>query len=59
MRKKEIGLDQGNKVSFEILGKKEFILRKVHPFDYEYHHNLSNTLSEWNSKEDDEAFNDL
>lgn len=28
-------------------------------FDYQYHEALEGTLSEWNTKEDDEAFNDL
>ena len=34
-------------------------LRRVHPFDTEFHAALSDTLEEWASPEDDEAFRDL
>jgi AbrB family looped-hinge helix DNA binding protein len=48
----------GDQVVFEIVGGK-ITLRKAEPFDYEYHGSLNKTLSEWNSKEDDEAYGDL
>jgi hypothetical protein len=31
------------------------VVTKVEPLDYKYHLALSNTLSEWNSPEDDNA----
>jgi hypothetical protein len=45
-------------VSFEVIENK-IVLRKISPFEYEYHKALESTLSEWNLAEDDEAFNDL
>ena len=34
-------------------------MRRVEPFDAEFHAALSGTLDEWNSQADDEAFRDL
>lgn len=55
----ELDLQPGDKIVFEIIREGEVVIKKLKPFDYDYHRNLSNTLSEWNSKEDDEAFDDL
>jgi antitoxin PrlF len=35
------------------------ILRKIEPFDAQYHKGLSTTLSEWDSAADEEAFGAL
>lgn len=35
------------------------LLRKLEPFDAQYHAALSGTLSEWSSTADEEAFRDL
>ena len=35
------------------------MLRRVSPFDVVFHLALSDTLEEWDSPEDDEAFSDL
>lgn len=56
--RKQLDLQEGDKVVFEVI-EGNVILRKLRPFDYEYHHALSKTLSEWNSREDDEAYEDL
>lgn len=48
----------GDQVVFEIVNGK-VTLRKAEPFDYEYHRSLAKSLSEWDSKEDNEAYNDL
>ncbi len=56
--RKVLGLRPGDLVSFEIVDHKA-VLTKVDPFDRMYHRALSNTLSEWDSSEDDEAYNDL
>ncbi len=48
----------GDKVGFEISEGKVF-LRRIEPFDYLYHQSLSQTLSEWDSIEDKEAYRDL
>jgi antitoxin PrlF len=48
----------GDKVSFEIIDN-QVVIRKINPFDYAYHKALSATLTEWDSKEDDDEFNNL
>ena len=53
-----LGLHSGDKVVFEIKGD-DVVLRKIEPFDLEHHKALENTLSEWDSEEDDIAFKDL
>ena len=56
--RKSLALKAGDRVTFEIVDHK-VILQKALPFDYHYHHALSQTLSEWDSPEDDEAYRDL
>jgi antitoxin PrlF len=56
--RKELGLKTGDKVSFEIHNG-EVRLKKLAPFDADYHRAISATLSEWESPEDEEAFRDL
>lgn len=56
--RKSLALKAGDKVTFEIIDHK-VILQKAQPFDYQYHNALSQTLSEWDSPEDDEAYRDL
>lgn len=53
-----LDIKPGDQVVFEMIHGK-LTLRKAEPFDYEYHRALNQTLSEWNSKEDDEAYHDL
>lgn len=56
--RKKLDLHPGDKIGFEIIDG-QVILKKISAFDYEYHQALAGTLSEWSSKEDDEAYNDL
>lgn len=56
--RKSLELKAGDKVIFEIIDHK-VILQKAKPFDYRYHQTLSQTLSEWDSFEDNEAYDDL
>ncbi|KKT23257.1 MAG: Transcriptional regulator, AbrB family [candidate division TM6 bacterium GW2011_GWF2_43_87] len=57
---KSLHLHTGDQVAFEIFEEEGFvILRKAVPFDREYARAVSQTLSEWSSKEDDDAFKDL
>lgn len=51
-------LAPGDKIAFEIIDNKA-VISKIEPFDLHYHETLSKTLSEWESPEDDEAYNDL
>jgi AbrB family looped-hinge helix DNA binding protein len=56
--RKFLNLIEGDKVDFEICNN-QVIIRKITPLEIEYLNSLESTLQEWNSKEDDEAYNDL
>ncbi len=56
--RKKLDLHAGDRVAFDMVDG-NVVLRKLRPFDDEYHRALSQTLSEWASKEDDEAYEDL
>ena len=51
-------LKKGDRVTFKIEDDK-VILKKISYYDYEYLDSLSNSLIEWSSIEDEEAYNDL
>lgn len=51
-------LEKGDEVVFEIENG-QVTLRKATPLDLEYFASVESTLSEWNSKNDDEAYDDL
>jgi AbrB family looped-hinge helix DNA binding protein len=54
----KLGLKPGDKIIFKIHDH-EAIISKAEPVDYLYHAALSATLEEWDSPEDDEAYDDL
>jgi AbrB family looped-hinge helix DNA binding protein len=54
----KLHLEPGDVLGYEVEGD-EMRVRKVQRFDRAWHHALSDTLEEWNSPEDDEAFRDL
>jgi len=54
----KLNLQAGDKVGFTIR-EEEVVIYKISPFDYQYHQALSNTLSEWDSKDDNEAYREL
>lgn len=56
--RRALDLQPGDKITFEIREHKA-VISKAEPFDYLYHAAISNSLSEWNSPEDDEAYHDL
>lgn len=56
--RKKLDLHPGDKIAFEVMDG-DVCIKKIQPFDYAYHQALSKTLSEWSSKEDDEAYEDL
>lgn len=56
--RKATGIGPGDLVVYEIEGR-TVRLRKVEPFDAAYHAAVAETLEEWNSPEDEEAFGDL
>lgn len=52
-------LKAGDQIIFEITKDKQVIVKKAMPKDLAYLRALESTLSEWNSKNDDEDYNDL
>ncbi|HBJ47083.1 MAG TPA: AbrB/MazE/SpoVT family DNA-binding domain-containing protein [Candidatus Lambdaproteobacteria bacterium] len=56
--RKKLNLHAGDVIAFEI-EHDEIRLRKARPFDIEFSSALSPTLSEWESPNDEEAYNDL
>ncbi len=56
--RKAMGIKPGDLVAYELQG--QFVkLKRITPFDAAFHSAISETLQEWNSPEDEEAFNDL
>ena len=53
-----IGAEPGDTLIYELDGN-AVRLRRVEPFDLEFHEALARTLDEWTSAEDEEAFGDL
>jgi len=56
--RKAIGIEPGDLISYELQGK-SIKLKRIEPFDAAYHTSVSETLEEWNSPEDEEAFSNL
>ena len=52
-------LKAGDQIIFEITKDKQVIVKKAMPTDIAYLRALESTLSEWNSKNDDEDYYDL
>jgi antitoxin PrlF len=57
--RESLGLEPGDFVTYELSKGDAVILRRVEPYDAAYHLAVSETLEEWGSEEDDEAFRDL
>jgi len=53
-----LGLEPGDQVGYEVEDGAVRMVR-VEPFDAAYHAAVSETLEEWASPEDEEAFRDL
>jgi len=54
----KLRLQPGDVLGYEVQGE-EMRVRKVQRFDAEWHRALTETLDEWDSPEDNEAFRDL
>jgi antitoxin PrlF len=53
-----LGISPGDTIVYEI--EDDVVrIKKLEPFDADFHRALTNTLSEWASDEDEEAFRDL
>lgn len=57
--RKKLNLKPGDTVVFEEGEVGTISLRKAEPLDLEFLSALENTLSEWNSENDDRAYRDL
>lgn len=53
-----LGLKIGDHLAFELVND-HLILKKITSFDKGWHKSLSQTLSEWESSEDEESYRDL
>jgi AbrB family looped-hinge helix DNA binding protein len=49
----------GDALVYEVQGNGAVMVRKARPFDTPWHTALSDTLEEWSSPEDEEAYRDL
>ena len=56
--RKSLRASPGDWIEYVVQGN-EVRLRRVEPFDRAFHEALSDTLTEWTSAEDEEAFRDL
>ena len=56
--REKIGIEPGDMVAYEIKNG-VVTLKRIEPFDAEFHAALSKTLDEWSTTEDSEAFRDL
>ncbi len=54
-----LGISPGDFVAFEVGENKKVTIRKATLIDFEYAQALEGTLSEWLSKNDEEAYFDL
>jgi len=54
-----LDLHPGDSVVFEVNKNSKVLLRKATPIDLEFAKALEGTLSEWSSKNDEEAYCDL
>ena len=54
-----LGIESGDSIIFQIGQDGIVTLKKVKPFDKSYLEAVGYTLSEWDSKEDDDAFANL
>lgn len=57
--RKILGLIPGDSVAFEVDQNKKVVIRKATPIDFEFAKAVEGTLSEWSSKNDQEAYCDL
>lgn len=56
--REKLGIEKGDSVAFEIQ-EEGVLIKKVSPIDWEYLAAISDTMSEWSSVADEEAYSDL
>lgn len=52
-------LESGDMLAWDIQVDGQVSVRRLEPIDVDYLSAINGTLSEWNSREDDEAYGDL
>lgn len=52
-------LEKGDKILYELLPDDTVVIRKTYPLDVEYFETLSQTMNEWESEEDEQAYKNL
>ncbi len=57
--RKHLHLERGDRILYELLSDDTVMIRKTLPLDMEYFEQLSNTLNEWESDEDEQAYKNL
>lgn len=57
--RKILRLSPGDSVAFEVDENNKVMIRKANPIDFEFAKALEGSLSEWLSKNDEEAYRDL
>ena len=53
-----LGANPGDLIEYEVQGN-VVMVRRVEPFDRAFHAAVSDSLTEWSSPDDEEAFRDL
>ncbi len=56
--RKAVGIEPGDIIAYELEGR-TIKLKRIDPIDAAYHAAIAETLEEWSSPQDEEAFNDL
>ncbi|MBX7066927.1 MAG: type II toxin-antitoxin system PrlF family antitoxin [Parachlamydiales bacterium] len=57
--RKALHLEKGDKILYELLPDDTVVIRKNHPLDVEYFESLNQTMNEWESEEDEQAYKNL
>lgn len=57
--RKVLHLEAGDRIIFLIQDNDTVLIRRATPLDLDYLRSLSNTLNEWKSEEDENAFRSL
>ncbi len=57
--RKQLHLESGDQIVYELLQDGTVIVRKSSPLDLEYLRALNTTLNEWESDEDEQAYKNL
>ncbi len=52
-------LEKGSQIVYQILDDKTVVIRKQYPLDINYLEGINTTLTEWELKEDEQAYGEL